>query len=946
MWASLLPDSARHQLRRFKPLIVEINRLEAQLEAFSDAELRQLTAEYRQNLASCSHDPLREKQLLDSLLPPVFALVREASRRVLGLRHHDVQLLGGCVLHHGSIAEMQTGEGKTLVSTLPAFLNALPGKGVHAVTTNDYLARRDAELMGQVHRFLGLSVGLIQASMQAPQRRANYACDITYATNSELGFDYLRDNMAGDGAQLVQRLPYYCIIDEVDSILIDEARTPLIISGKVERSKEKFSRAAAVVAQLERCPVLGEEGQDPEGDYEVDEKQRRCSLTDQGYQKAEALLGVVDLFNPQDPWAHFILSALAAKDLFVRDVDYIVRDGEVLIVDQGTGRVMTGRRWSDGQHQAIEAKEGVPIQDETETLAAITYQNYFRLYGRLAGMTGTGKTEHEEFADTYNLEVIPVPTHRPSRRRDWDDQVFRDAASKWQAVAREVEAIQAEGRPVLVGTTSVEKSQALSELLLQRGIAHHLLNAKPELVEREAEIVAQAGRLGTVTIATNMAGRGTDIILGGNADFMARLKLREWLVPALLLPDQPAPPQPANDGSFYPCEPAAETQASAAALLPQLQQAWGANALALLELEERIAQAAEKAPSSDPAILGLRQVLQQLKGDYGNILRPEAERVRELGGLHVIGTERHDSRRVDLQLRGRAGRQGDPGSTRFFLSLDDSLMRIFSGDKIAGLMGRLQLDADMPIESGVLSRTLEAAQGRVEGFFRDQRKQVFHYDEVMNNQREALYGERRRALLSQDSKGQVLSYGTRAIAEAVETYANPDVRCADWNLEAMLAHLRSLIPLPKDVQPAVLASLPSEEIQAFLCEQLRTVYDVKEARIEQARPGLMRQVERFFVLQQIDLLWREHLQAMNALKESVNLRSYAQKDPLIEYKNEGYDLFLEMMQRMRTAVIRLMFSFQPTPQPTSAPKQPEPELGSKIEPEPGPEPMAEGRFAF
>jgi preprotein translocase subunit SecA len=954
MWASLLPDSAGQQLSRFKPLIVEINRLEAQLEAFSDAELRQLTAEYREDLGNCSHDSLQEKHLLDRLLPPVFALVREASRRVLGLRHHDVQLLGGCVLHHGSIAEMQTGEGKTLVSTLPVFLNALPGKGVHAVTANDYLARRDAELMGQVHRFLGLSVGLIQASMQAPQRRANYACDITYATNSELGFDYLRDNMAGDGSQVVQRPPYYCIIDEVDSILIDEARTPLIISGKVDRPKQKFARAAAVAAQLERCPEMGEDGQDPEGDYEVDEKQRRCSLTDQGYQRAEALLGVVDLFNPQDPWAHFVLSALAAKDLFVRDVDYIVRDGEVVIVDQGTGRVMAGRRWSDGQHQAIEAKEGVPIQDETETLAAITYQNYFRLYGRLAGMTGTGKTEHEEFADTYNLAVIPVPTHRPSRRRDWDDQVFRDEASKWQAVAREVEAIQGEGRPVLVGTTSVEKSQVLSDVLLQRGIAHQLLNAKPDLVEREAEIVAQAGRLGAVTIATNMAGRGTDIILGGNADFMARLKLREWLVPALLLPSQPVPPQPANDGTFYPCEPATETQASVDSLLPQLQQAWGANALQWLELEEHIAQAAEKAPTTDTAILGLRRVLQQLKDDYGAILRPEAERVRELGGLHVIGTERHDSRRVDHQLRGRAGRQGDPGSTRFFLSLDDSLMRIFSGDKIAILMGRLQLDADMPIESGVLSRTLEAAQGRVEGFFRDQRKQVFQYDEVMNNQREALYGERRRALMSQDSKGQVLSYGIKVITETVETYANPDVRLADWNLEAMLAHLRSLIPLPKDVQPAGLAGLSSDEIQAFLCEQLRTVYDVKEARIEQARPGLMRQVERFFVLQQIDLLWREHLQAMNALKESVNLRSYAQQDPLIEYKNEGYDLFLEMMHRMRSSVIRLMFSFQPTPQSTAqstaqSTQQPTSTPGTApphSESEPDVESTAVGHFAF
>ena len=934
MWKQLLGESARQQLRRFKPLVLEINRLEAQFEAFSDDQLRQLTAEYREQLAEVRNDPSREKQFLDELLPAAYALVREGSRRVLGLRHHDVQLLGGCILHHGAIAEMQTGEGKTLVSTLPAFLNALPGKGVHAVTANDYLARRDAELMGQVHRFLGLSVGLIQANMQPGERQKNYDCDITYATNSELGFDYLRDNMAGDINQLVQRPPYYCIIDEVDSILIDEARTPLIISGKVERPKQKFIKAAAVAAQLIRGHDSEDEETEAEGDYEVDEKQRRCSLTDQGYARAESLLGVQDLFNTKDPWAHFILNALNAKELFVRDVDYMVRDQEVVIVDQGTGRVMTGRRWSDGQHQALEAKEAVPIQDETETLASITYQNYFRLYERLAGMTGTGRTEAEEFGDTYGLSVIPVPTHRPSRRDDWDDQVFRTEKAKWNAVADEVSEISGDKRPVLVGTTSVEKSQVLSRLLQQRGLTHMLLNAKPEYVERESEIVAQAGRVGAVTIATNMAGRGTDIILGGNSDFMARLKLREQLMPGLLLAEAPQPAQPANDGSFYPCELCTETQEALKSLLPQLQRAWGSKTLTLLELEERISQAAEKAPSADPSILALREVINQAKRDFSAVLKPEAEQVRAAGGLHVIGTERHDSRRVDNQLRGRAGRQGDPGSTRFFLSLEDQLMRLFGGEQVGGALERLQIDESQAIESGLLSKALESAQNKVEGFFYDQRKQVFQYDEVMNMQRKALYAERRRALLSQDSKGQILSYGYQVIAAAIDSYANPDLKPSEWDLEALLKSLRTLLPIPQDVTAQSLVDLASAEINTMLCEQLHLVYDRKENLIEQQRPGLMRQVERFFVLQQIDLLWREHLQAMNALKESVSLRSYAQKDPLIEYKNEGYEMFLGMMDQIRANILRLMFTFQPSQQNTSTSTQPSPQQDLPTQPPP------------
>ncbi|MCP9810243.1 preprotein translocase subunit SecA, partial [Cyanobium sp. HWJ4-Hawea] len=541
----LLGDPNARKLKRYQPLVSDINLLEEEIAPLSDDELRGLTVEFRGKLAAlqleCQNRGLgieatleRERKVLDELLPQAFAVVREAGKRVLAMRHFDVQLIGGMVLHEGQIAEMKTGEGKTLVATLPAYLNALSGRGVHVVTVNDYLARRDAEWMGQVHRFLGLSVGLIQQDMDPATRRTNYNCDITYATNSELGFDYLRDNMASDIAEVVQRQPNYCVIDEVDSILIDEARTPLIISGQIERPQEKYQKAAEVAAALQRSEEMGKDGIDPEGDYEVDEKQRSCTLTDEGYAKAEQLIGVLDLFDPADPWAHFITNALKAKELFVKDVNYIVRVSDAVIVDEFTGRVMPGRRWSDGQHQAIEAKESLPIQPETQTLASITYQNFFLLYPRLAGMTGTAKTEEVEFEKTYKLEVTIVPTNRLRSRADWTDQVYKTEPAKWQAVANETAAIHKDGRPVLVGTTSVEKSELLSALLAEQEIPHNLLNAKPENVEREAEIIAQAGRSGAVTIATNMAGRGTDIILGGNSDYMARLKVREQLLPQLV----------------------------------------------------------------------------------------------------------------------------------------------------------------------------------------------------------------------------------------------------------------------------------------------------------------------------------------------------------------------------------------------------------------------------
>ncbi len=940
MLKQLLGDPNARKLKRFSPLVTDINILEEDVAALSDEELRRKSGDFRQRLDNAQQDR-KEILLLDQMLPEAFAVVREASKRVLGMRHFDVQLIGGMVLHEGQIAEMKTGEGKTLVATLPCYLNALTGKGVHVVTVNDYLARRDAEWMGQVHRFLGLTVGLIQQEMTPQQRRSNYECDITYATNSELGFDYLRDNMAADISEVVQREFQFCVIDEVDSILIDEARTPLIISGQIERPQEKYEKAAEIVSTLKRAAEMGKDGIDPEGDYEVDEKQRTCTLTDDGFAKTEELLKVNDLFDPKDPWAHYITNALKAKELFVRDVNYIVRDGDAVIVDEFTGRVMPGRRWSDGQHQAIEAKEQLAIQPETQTLASITYQNFFLLYPRLSGMTGTAKTEEVEFEKTYKLETTVVPTNRSISRQDWVDQVYKTEAAKWRAVAKETVQVHKQGRPVLVGTTSVEKSELLSSLLVQEGVQHNLLNAKPENVEREAEIVAQAGRAGAVTIATNMAGRGTDIILGGNSDYMARLKIREVLIPRLVKPEEDhRPPIPlqrntsGGDGfsaksiseegikelkltrsksldSLFPCALTEETDKHLGQLASQLVKEWGDRSLTLIALEDRIATAAEKAPTKDIQIEALRNAIALIKSEYDFVVQQEDARVREAGGLHVIGTERHESRRVDNQLRGRAGRQGDLGSTRFFLSLEDNLLRIFGGDRVAGLMNAFRVEEDMPIESGMLTRSLEGAQKKVETYYYDIRKQVFEYDEVMNNQRKAVYSERRRVLKGIELKKQVLGYGERTMDEVVEAYVNPDLPPEEWDLEQLLSKVKEFIYLLDSLKSDDLRGLNMEELKGFLKEQMRNVYDKKENEIENEYPGMMREAERFFVLQQVDTLWREHLQAMDALRESVGLRGYGQKDPLIEYKNEGYDMFLEMMTNMRRNVIYSMFMFKP-----------------------------------
>ena len=936
MFKKLLGDPNTRKLKKYFPLVSDVNILEEDLLPLSDDDLRTRTVEFRNKFEKTT-SPLEELALLDELLPEAFAVVREASRRVLGMRHFDVQLIGGMVLHEGQIAEMKTGEGKTLVATLPSYLNALTGRGVHVVTVNDYLARRDAEWMGQIHRFLGLSVGLVQQSMAPIERKKNYECDITYATNSELGFDYLRDNMAGDESEIVQRDFQFCVIDEVDSILIDEARTPLIISGQVERPQEKYQQAAEVVANLKRALDLSKDGIDPEGDYEVDEKQRSCILTDEGFAKTEKLLNVQDLFDPKDPWAHYVTNALKAKELFVKDVNYIVRDNEAVIVDEFTGRVMPGRRWSDGQHQAIEAKENLQIQPETQTLASITYQNFFLLYPRLSGMTGTAKTEEVEFEKTYKLETTVVPTNRKISREDWVDQVFKTESAKWRAVAKETVEIHKKGRPVLVGTTSVEKSELLSTLLSEQEVAHNLLNAKPENVEREAEIVAQAGRAGAVTIATNMAGRGTDIILGGNSDYMARLKIKEIFSPRLVKPEEGhKPPIPlqrnsesvgfkANDNQnskskniqsvslqkIFPVLLTEETEKKLVTLASKLVKEWGDRALSSIELDDYIATAAEKTPTQDKNIEELRLAIQLIKKEYEEVLVQEETNVREVGGLHVIGTERHESRRVDNQLRGRAGRQGDLGSTRFFLSLEDNLLRIFGGDRVAGLMNAFRVEEDMPIESGMLTRSLEGAQKKVETYYYDIRKQIFEYDEVMNNQRKAVYSERRRVLDGRELKLQVIGYGQRTMEEIVEAYVNEDLPPEEWDLTNLISKVKEFIYLLDDLKPEDLLGLNKNELKDFLKEQLRNAYDVKEAQVEQTHPGIMRQAERFFILQQLDTLWREHLQSMDSLRESVGLRGYGQKDPLIEYKNEGYDMFLDMMINMRRNVIYSMFMFQP-----------------------------------
>ncbi|CBI37057.3 unnamed protein product, partial [Vitis vinifera] len=874
-------DTGESTRQQYAGTVTLINNLEAEMSAVSDSELRDRTRLLKERA--------QRGESLDSLLPEAFAVVREASKRVLGLRPFDVQLIGGMVLHKGEIAEMRTGEGKTLVAILPAYLNALSGKGVHVVTVNDYLARRDCEWVGQVPRFLGLQVGLIQQNMTSEQRRENYLCDITYVTNSELGFDFLRDNLATEMLM---------------------TRTPLIISGPAEKPSDRYYKAAKIALAFER-----------DLHYTVDEKLKTVLLTEQGYEDAEEILALKDLYDPREQWASYILNAIKAKELFLRDVNYIIRGKEVLIVDEFTGRVMQGRRWSDGLHQAVEAKEGLPIQNETVTLASISYQNFFLQFPKLCGMTGTAATEGTEFQSIYKLKVTIVPTNKPMIRKDESDVVFRATTGKWRAVVVEISRMHKTGRPVLVGTTSVEQSDSLSEQLNEAGIPHEVLNAKPENVEREAEIVAQSGRLGAVTIATNMAGRGTDIILGGNAEFMARLKLREMLMPRVVklvegvfVSVKKLPPKKiwkVNE-SLFPCKLSSTNTKLAEEAVELAVKTWGKRSLTELEAEERLSYSCEKGPAQDDVIAKLRSAFLEIVKEYKIYTEEERKKVVSAGGLHVVGTERHESRRIDNQLRGRSGRQGDPGSSRFFLSLEDNIFRIFGGDRIQGLMTAFRVE-DLPIESKMLTKALDEAQRKVENYFFDIRKQLFEYDEVLNSQRDRVYAERRRALESNNLQSLLIEYAELTMDDILEANIGSDAPKESWDLEKLIVKLQQYCYLLNDLTPDLLATKSSsyEDLRDYLHLRGREAYLQKRDIVENQAPGLMKEAERFLILSNIDRLWKEHLQALKFVQQAVGLRGYAQRDPLIEYKLEGYNLFLEMMAQIRRNVIYSIYQFQP-----------------------------------
>ncbi|HKS09198.1 MAG TPA: preprotein translocase subunit SecA [Pyrinomonadaceae bacterium] len=841
-------SSNQRFLKSIKPLVDEINSLEPSIQKLSDDELRGRTAAFKEKVQQAvggvtdkEERKRRERTILDELLPEAFAVVREASVRSTGMRHFDVQMIGGIVLHQGKIAEMRTGEGKTLVATLPAYLNALTGRGgVHVITVNDYLASRDAEWMGQIHRFLGLEVGCIQNDMDDFERQTAYAADITYGTNNEFGFDYLRDNMKFDLATCVQRGHYFAIVDEVDSILIDEARTPLIISGPSDEATDKYKNADAIIPHLNK-------GEDIDGkktgDYVVDEKAHTAVLTEEGVDKAERLLGVGNLYDPSNmELLHCVEQALKAHTLYKLDHQYVVQDGEVIIVDDFTGRLMKGRRWSDGLHQAVEAKEGVEIEKENQTLATITLQNYFRLYEKLSGMTGTAETEAAEFASTYKLDVIVIPTHMPMVRVDNSDVIYRTLPEKWDAVIEEIKECHEKGQPALVGTVSVENSELISRRLLKESVPHNVLNAKYH--EREAEIVAQAGRKGSVTIATNMAGRGTDILLGGNPDFMAR----EFLKKDEIDPDDVT--------------------------------------------DEQWKVAYERAK---------------------RIIEEEHQEVVGLGGLHIIGTERHESRRIDNQLRGRAGRQGDPGSSRFFLSLEDDLMRIFAGDKVKALMQRLGMEKGVAIESGMVSKRIAAAQKSVEGRNFEARKHLLEYDDVMNKQRETIYGLRRQLMEEPDQREYLLGDPPAAgvaydlLSDITRQYLNPDVSPDDWDVENYKIQIKTVYDFDIDSEGLDLQRYTTQEVIDTIWERLKLKYEDKEKQIG---PEAMRTYERIIMLNIIDAQWKDHLLSLDHLKQGIGLVGYGQKDPLVEYKKQSFDLFQEMLDRIDTSTIRSLFNLQ------------------------------------
>jgi preprotein translocase subunit SecA len=818
------------KLRAIQAVIPQINALEDDMRSMSDDDLRGQTADFKQRLENGED--------IDAILPEAFATVREAAGRVIGQRHFDVQMMGGAALHNGWIAEMRTGEGKTLTATLPVYLNALWEDGVHLVTVNDYLAKRDSEWMGQVYRFLGLSVGLIQSQMAPQERRPAYASDITFGTNNEFGFDYLRDNMVTEVEHLVQRGHHFAVVDEVDSILIDEARTPLIISGAIQDSPKWYQQFARIVPRLHR-----------DEHYEIDEKKRTVAVTEEGVSKVEEILGVENLYDHVNTdLVHHLQSSIRAKELYKRDVEYLVKDGEVLIVDEHTGRVLPGRRYSEGLHQAIEAKEGVRIKEENQTLATVTLQNYFRMYDKLAGMTGTASTEAAEFGHIYKLDVAPIPTNRPMIRLDEQDLIYKSGDAKWNAVAEDLAERNAKGQPVLIGTISIEKSEHLSRVLSKRGIPHTVLNAKHH--EKEAQIVAQAGRLGGVTVATNMAGRGVDILLGGNPEELARQEMTAagWDNDRYLLDEYSAEERADYEKAFEP----------------------------LFERFKRECAA-------------------------------EKEKVIEAGGLYVLGTERHDSRRIDNQLRGRSGRQGDPGESRFYLSLEDDLMRLFASDRIGSVMERLKIPDEIPIEAKMVSRAIERAQTQVEAQNFEIRKNVLKYDEVMDKQRQIIYSERRRILEGEDFHDQALELITSVIESAVAENANPDAPPEDWDWDALFSRMREIYPSglkPDDFDPVTVEY--DEVHEAFLTDAVK-VYQSREAELGTEE---LRSIERLVLLSVIDNRWREHLYEMDYLQEGIGLRAMGQRDPLVEYQREGFEMFLRMQDVIKEDFARYIFHIE------------------------------------
>ena len=866
MFETFFQDSTKRALIKYDQLVNQINELEKEFNNLTDTQLRDYTTQLKVDL----YNGVKSN---DQITTEAFALVREATMRVLGLRHFDVQLVGGLILNEGKIAEMKTGEGKTLVALLPTFLNALYGEGVHVVTVNDYLARRDAESVGQVHTFLGLSVGLIQEDMEFEERKKNYACDVTYVTNNELGFDYLRDNMAFTVDEIVQRPFFYCVVDEVDAILIDEARTPLIISGPSKAPTQKYLRTTKLVDTLRK-----------DIHYSVDEKNQNATLLEEGLAFCEQALGTSDLYNVDDPWIPYILNSVKAKELFVRNTHYIANEeNEIIIVDEFTGRTMVGRRWSDGLHQAVEAKEELPIQDESQTLASITYQNLFLLYSKLSGMTGTAKTEEVEFEKIYNLQVIPVPTNRPIQRKDFPDLIYKNQYLKWQAIANECLEMYNLGRPVLVGTTTIEKSELLAALLTEYQLPYRLLNARPENIESESEIIAQAGCKNAITIATNMAGGGTDIVLGGNPKSRTLSRFQKFISysKSLTVADQ--------------VDLSSDELSTLSKLFKDIQ---------FPNYIYTYAQALEYLESNSDLPV---QLSEELKSNYlrlsesdKNIAVADRSTVQNLGGLHVIGTERHESRRIDNQLRGRSGRQGDPGSSRFFLSLEDKLLRIFGGDKISGLMQNMRLQESVPIQSKFLNQSLESAQKKVEAYYFDIRKKLFEYDQALNTQRNGVYIERRRILEIDNLRDWIIEYAERSLYDVVFFMG---ITQNGLLKTSILQKVQNLLGTPFLFQPKQLDSQEEVRFISYLQQQFQISYDLKEAEMKLIEPGLLRELERSFLLQQIDFSWKEHLQKISALRDAVGWRAYGQKDPLTEYKQEAYNFFVIMLTRIRHRVV-------------------------------------------